>query len=172
LARRWWRSLFLHRGRIGRKSCLHIRRHTADWLGVQDQIGHFNAVFVNIQDIAILQFNLAALLQRNVVEYDSGHIATVSNAAFTVPGDMYDRLQARNGALIVRQHQVIVRSASNGASRRIKIAAALRRLMAGFIGNYCESHSVFLLELLAFRKGSVLITLVLENKNASEASVA
>lgn len=115
------------------------------WRGVLLQRADFNLVIVDAEHVAVLQFNLAATFQRNVVQQHAGNVAAVGDAAFAVSGDMHNRLQARNGALFVRQHQVVVYAAADGAARRQKIATALRRNLAAFIFYNGKSHKAFLL---------------------------
>lgn len=115
------------------------------WRGVLLQRADFNLVIVDAEHVAILQFNLAAALQRNVVQQHAGDVAAVGDAAFAVSGNMHDSLQAGNGALFVRQHQVVVHAAADGAARRQKIATALRRNLAAFIFYNGKSHKAFLL---------------------------
>lgn len=113
--------------------------------GVLVQRADFNLVIVDAEYVAILQFNLAAAFQRNVVQQHAGNVAAVGDAAFAVSGNVHDRLQAGNGALFVRQHQVVVHAAADGAARRQKIATALRRNLAAFIFYNGKSHKAFLL---------------------------
>ena len=110
-----------------------------------NQFGHFDTVIINTENVPILQLNLAPALKRNVIQYHAGDAATVSDAAFALGVNVNNGLQTRDGAVIVRQYQIVIRTAPNGAARGIKITAALRRLMTGFCRNNRESHGVFLL---------------------------
>lgn len=113
--------------------------------GVLLQCADFNLVIVDAEYVAILQFNLAASFQRNIVQQHAGDVAAIGDAAFAVRGNVHDRLQTGNGALFVRQHQVVVHAAADGAARRQKIATALRRNLAAFIFYNGKSHKAFLL---------------------------
>lgn len=42
-------------------------RHAAHGLGIVDQLGHFDTVVINTENVAILQLNLTPSLQRNVI---------------------------------------------------------------------------------------------------------
>ena len=124
---------------------LHAGRHAAYGLGVMNEFADFNAIIINTENIPVLKLNLTPTLQRDIIQYHAGNAAAVRDAAFATGVDVNDGLQTRDGAVIVRQHQIVIRTAPNGAARGIKITAALRRLMTGFRRNNRESHGVFLL---------------------------
>ena len=110
-----------------------------------NNFSHFNAVVINPQNVSILQLDLTTAFQWNIVQYHARNAATVSDATFAIGVNVNNSLQTRDGAVIVRQYQIVIRTAPNGAARGVKITAALRRLMTGFRRNNRESHGVFLL---------------------------
>jgi hypothetical protein len=57
---------------------------------------------------------------------------------------MHNRLQAGDGAVLIRQHQIIFSSPANGTARRHKVAATLWRLLTRFGRYYRKSHNGFL----------------------------
>ena len=108
------------------------------------QRADFNLVIVDAEHVAVLQFNLAATFQRNVVQQHAGNVAAVGDAAFAVSGNMHDRLQAGNGALFVRQHRLL-------STLRPMVPPGGRKsqLLCGGTGRFYfyngKSHKAFLL---------------------------
>lgn len=121
------------------------RRRLGRRRGVLLQRADLNLIVVDTQNVAVLQLDLAAALQRDIVKQHAGHVAAVGHPAFAVSGNMHDCLQARDGALFVRQYQVVVYAAADGAARRQEIAAALWRNLAIFVFYNRKSHKAFLL---------------------------
>ncbi|CCK16741.1 FIG00554620: hypothetical protein [Cronobacter universalis NCTC 9529] len=154
--RRLLRFRRLRRLRLLRRDVRFRRGHRDNRLRVQRQIAHLNAVIVNAQHIAVLQLNLTAALQRNIVQHHAGDVAAVSDAALAVRGDMDNRLQAGNRSFVIRQYQIVIRTTANRAARRVEVTAALRRLVAGLVGSNRESHSVFLPGVISAQTSRVL----------------
>ena len=101
-------------------------------------------IIIDAQNVAILQLNLTTAFQRNIVEQHARHIATVSQATFTVRGDVHNGLQPGERSIIIRQHQIVIHAATNGAAGREEITMSLRRLLAGFSRYYRKAHNGFL----------------------------
>lgn len=91
-------------------------------LGIAD----LNLVRSNRQRIAVIQQHLAAAHQFATVVDHRNHAPLVCQTAVAVGGHVHQRLQAGNGTIGVRQHQVIVNATANRAARRYKITGRHR----------------------------------------------
>jgi hypothetical protein len=57
---------------------------------------------------------------------------------------MHNGLQPGERSVVIRQHQIIIHAATNGAAGREEITMSLRRLLAGFSRYYRKAHNGFL----------------------------